>query len=139
MLGRSRRYLMKLEDWITKDCDSRRSWIGGEGIPSRDQVKVKRKHRKPQVSFCRVNPQERVANYEVCHTILEVVYAGHNGDKCTYVGLLKERCVHLEKHANIGHKEDQTLSGLCVVVFLSLGHYPYYGSPDFIIIKSCQH
>jgi hypothetical protein len=25
-----------------KDYDSRRSWIGGEGIPSRDQVKEKR-------------------------------------------------------------------------------------------------
>jgi hypothetical protein len=31
-----------LKDWITKDYDSRRSWIGGEGLPSRDQVKEKR-------------------------------------------------------------------------------------------------
>ena len=24
------------KSWITKDYDSRRSWIGGEGLPSRD-------------------------------------------------------------------------------------------------------
>jgi hypothetical protein len=34
-----------------KDCDSRRSWIGGEGLPSRDQVKEKREQRLPQVGF----------------------------------------------------------------------------------------
>jgi hypothetical protein len=28
-----------------KDYDSRRSWIGGEGIPSRYQVKEKREQR----------------------------------------------------------------------------------------------
>jgi hypothetical protein len=28
-----------------KDCDSR-SWIGGEGLPSRDQVKEKREQRQ---------------------------------------------------------------------------------------------
>jgi hypothetical protein len=54
----------------------------------------------------------------------------------TYMGLLKERCIHLEKHADLGHTTDQTLPGLSAVVFLSVGHYPYYGSPDFIIIKS---
>jgi len=30
------------ESWITKDYDSRRSWIGAEGLPSRGQVKEKR-------------------------------------------------------------------------------------------------
>jgi hypothetical protein len=27
---------------------------------------------------------------------------GFNGDICVYMGLLKERCVHLEKHAKFG-------------------------------------
>jgi hypothetical protein len=30
------------QGWIMKDYDSRRYWIGGEGLPSRDQVKEKR-------------------------------------------------------------------------------------------------
>jgi hypothetical protein len=33
---------MKLEGLIMKDHDSRRCWIGGEGLSSRDQVKEKR-------------------------------------------------------------------------------------------------
>jgi hypothetical protein len=41
-----------------KDYDSRRSWIGGEGLPSRDQVKEKREQRQPQVGFSRVKPQK---------------------------------------------------------------------------------
>jgi hypothetical protein len=45
-------------------------------------------------------------------------------------------CVHLKKHADLGRTTDQTLPGLSAVVFLSVGHYPYYGSPDFSIIKS---
>jgi hypothetical protein len=31
--------------WVMKDCDSR-SWVGGEGLPSRDQVKEKREQRQ---------------------------------------------------------------------------------------------
>jgi hypothetical protein len=34
-----------LKDWITKDYDSRRSWIGGEGIPSRDLGQRKRENK----------------------------------------------------------------------------------------------
>jgi hypothetical protein len=34
-----------IKDWITKDYYSRRYWIGGEGIPSRDKVKEKREER----------------------------------------------------------------------------------------------
>jgi hypothetical protein len=33
-----------LKDWITKDCDLERSWIGGEGIPSRYIGKKKREN-----------------------------------------------------------------------------------------------
>jgi hypothetical protein len=39
----------------------------------------------------------------------------------------------------LGHTIEQNLSGLSVVVFLSMGHYPCYMSPDFIIIKSSQY
>jgi hypothetical protein len=52
------------------------------------------------------------------------------------MGLLKESHVHLEKHAVIGSYNNHTLSGLSAVVFLLVGHYPYYRSPDFSIIKS---
>jgi hypothetical protein len=33
------------EYWVMTDYDSR-SWIGGEGLPSRDQVKEKREQRQ---------------------------------------------------------------------------------------------
>jgi hypothetical protein len=36
----------------------------------------------------------------------------------------------------MGRTSNQTLPGLSAIVFLSMGHYPCYGSPDFIIIKS---
>jgi hypothetical protein len=49
---------------------------------------------------------------------------------------VKESHVHLEKHAVMGRTIDQTLLGLFVVVFLSVGHYPCYMSPAFSIIKS---
>jgi hypothetical protein len=127
------------EGWITKDCDSRRSWIGGEGLPSRDQVKEKREQRQPQVGFSRAKPQERVKSYKFFHTILEVVYTGFNGDRCIYTSLLKERCIHLKSVLDLGHTIEQTFSGLFVVLFLSVGHYPYYESLDFIIIKSSQY
>ena len=42
------------KDWITKKCDSRRSWICGEGLPFRDHVREKREQRKPQVGFSRL-------------------------------------------------------------------------------------
>jgi hypothetical protein len=44
--------------------------------------------------------------------------------------------IHLEKHADLGRTIEHTFPGLFVVVFLSVGHYPYYESPDFSIIKS---
>jgi hypothetical protein len=43
--------------------------------------------------------------------------------------------VHLEKNAVLCHTIDQTLTGLSVVVFLLVGHYPFYEIPDFSIIK----
>jgi hypothetical protein len=42
-----------------KDFDSRRSWIGGEGLPSRDQVREKREQRQSQVGFSRLEPQQQ--------------------------------------------------------------------------------
>jgi hypothetical protein len=53
-----------------------------------------------------------------------------------YMWVLRDSHVHLEKHAVLGRTIDQTLPGLSTVVFLSVGHYPCYGSPDFSIIKS---
>jgi hypothetical protein len=47
-----------------------------------------------------------------------------------------DRPIHLEKHADLGHITYQTLPGLYAIVFLSVGHYPCYKSPDFSILKS---
>jgi hypothetical protein len=54
----------------------------------------------------------------------------------TYVVHKKENHVHLEKHVVLLRTTCQTLSGSCVVLFLSVGHYPCYESPNFSIIKS---
>jgi len=67
--------------------------------------------------------------------VLEVVYVGHNGDRCIYVGFLKERCIHLEMRPRYGSYNKKQIPGLSAVVFLSMGHYPYYRILDFIIIK----
>jgi hypothetical protein len=53
--------------------------------------------------------------------------------------VLKERCIHLEKRAYLGRTIEQTLSGLSIVVFLLVGHYPYYESPDLTIIKASKY
>ena len=44
--------------------------------------------------------------------------------------------VHLEKHAVLVHTIGHTFPSLSAVVFLLVGHYPYYRSPDFNIKKS---
>jgi hypothetical protein len=54
------------------------------------------------VGFNRVKKQERVKLYEVCCTILDVVYVSFSGDIHVYVGFIKERCVHLQKRAIFG-------------------------------------
>jgi hypothetical protein len=47
----------------------------------------------------------------------------------------KEKHVHLEKHIVLVHIVSRTSPGLSVFVFLSVDHYPCYGSLDFSIIK----
>jgi hypothetical protein len=54
------------------------------------------------VGFNRAKPHERVAPYVVFHIVLEVMYVGHSGDRCIYVGFLKERHVHLKKNVDLG-------------------------------------
>jgi hypothetical protein len=118
------------ESWVTKDCDSRMSWIGGEGLPFRDQVKEKREHRKPQVGFNRANPQERVEPYGVFCTVHEVVYMGFSGYMFVYMGfsgymfvymgLLKEIHVHLENHAIYGsYNRSNFVRFVCSCIYLS--------------------
>jgi hypothetical protein len=48
----------------------------------------------------------------------------------------RDMSVHMEKCAVLGCKVDLNLPSLFVVVFLSVGHYPCYRSPNFSIIKS---
>jgi hypothetical protein len=63
------------------------------------------------------------------------VYAGHNGDRHIYTGILKERHTHLIFFVDLGCTTDQTLLGLLAIVFLLVGHYSCYGSPNFSTIK----
>jgi hypothetical protein len=119
-----------------KDCDSR-SWIGGEGLPSRDQVKEKREQRQRKWVSVRGSHRKVLCHMKFFVQYFSIHVCGFQWrQSCTYVGLLKESHVHLEKHAVLVRTTGQTLPGLSAVVFLSVGHYPYYGSPDFSIIKS---
>jgi hypothetical protein len=89
------------------------------------------------VGFSQRKPQESVTSYEVFHTSFLYMYMGLSGDSHVHTqGLLKQSHIHLKKHAVLVHTTGQTLPGLSAVVFLSVGHYPCYGSPDFSIIKS---
>jgi hypothetical protein len=89
------------------------------------------------VGFSQRKPQESVTSYKAFHTVFCIhVHGSQWRQSCTYMGLLKESHIHLKKHAVLVHTTGQTLPGLSAVVFLSVGHYPYYGSPDFSIIKS---
>ena len=74
--------------------------------------------------------------YRAFRTVFAVMYMGHIGDNRVYVGVLKGRRVSLQKHAYLGCTIDHTFRILSTLVFISAGHYPYYGSPDFRIIKS---
>jgi hypothetical protein len=47
----------------------------------------------------------------------------------------RDKCVHFEKSEVIGRTINYSFLGLSIVVFLSVGHYPCYWSPDFSIIK----
>jgi hypothetical protein len=69
-----------------KDCDSI-SWIGGKGLPSRDQIKEKREQRVLQVGFSQAIPQGKVVSYNILHTGLLYMYTSTNGDKCMYMGV----------------------------------------------------
>jgi hypothetical protein len=64
---------------------------------------------------------------------------GSIGEKCVYAGVLKGMCVHIEKHVIQGSYNEQNMLGLSIVVFLSMGHYPYYESPDLTIIKASKY
>jgi hypothetical protein len=64
------------------------------------------------------------------------MYMGHNGENRVYVRVLKGRRVSLQKHAYLGCTIDHTFRSLFTLVFISTGHYPYYGIHDFHIIKS---
>jgi len=89
-----------------------------------------------QVGFRQEKPQGRVAPYEVFYTGFLYMYAGANRDMHVYVNTLKDMRIHLKKCVDTGRRLDHTFSGLSAVVFLSMGHYPYYKSPYFRIIKS---
>jgi hypothetical protein len=62
-----------------KDCDSR-SWIGREGLLSRDQFKERREQRITQVGFNYRNQQDSVTSYISFHKKNAYMYVGSNGD-----------------------------------------------------------
>jgi hypothetical protein len=74
---------------------------------------------------------------ELLCIVFSVHVHGFSGDSCVHTWVsLKEIHVHLKKHAVVGRTIKQTFLGFFAVVFLSVGHYPYYRSLDFSIIKS---
>jgi hypothetical protein len=79
------------EDWIMKDCDSR-SWIGGEGLPSRDQVKEKREQRQCRWVSVRGSHKKVCVVQNFSIHIFVHVHGFQWRQSCMYVGLLKERC-----------------------------------------------
>jgi hypothetical protein len=58
-----------------KDCDSR-SWIGGEGISFRYQVKEKREHRQRKWDSIKRNPHGSVTSYKVFRTSFSICVHG---------------------------------------------------------------
>jgi hypothetical protein len=49
-----------------------------------------------------------------------------SGDMHIHAVFLRKGTYTSKSMLDLGHTIDQTLSGLFVVVFLSVGHYPYY-------------
>jgi hypothetical protein len=103
------------EGWITKDCDSRRSWIGGEGLPSRDQIKEKREQRLSQVGFSQAKPQERVASYKVFpYRIFMYMYMGASGDRRMYMGCVVGTVTYISKSMQIWVVQQIKLCQVCL-------------------------
>jgi len=75
------------DDWIAKDYDSRRYWIGGEVIPSRDHIIEKREQRFPRVGFIQMKTWGRVASYKVFRIGFMYMYERASGDMHMYVGV----------------------------------------------------
>ena len=119
-----------------KGYDSRISWIGGEGLQSKYQVKEKLEQRYPQVCLSQAKPHERFTSYKVFHIVFMCLYTSHSGDRRVYVGVKKEKCIHLKKNEDLGRTVDHTFPSFFALVFLSVDHYPCYKSFDFSIIKS---
>jgi hypothetical protein len=44
--------------------------------------------------------------------------------------------IYLKKNVDMGRTTEQTFLGFFAVVFMLVGHYPYYMNPDCSIIKS---
>jgi hypothetical protein len=53
-----------------------------------------------------------------------------------YMGLLKERHIHLKNMLVQGRTTTHALPGLSAVYILLVGHFPYYRSPDLTLIKA---
>jgi hypothetical protein len=72
-----------------------------------------------------------------CRTMLSVHARGSQWTQSrTYMAHQKVNSVHLEKRVVLVRTIGHSLRGFSTAVFLSVGHYPCYGSPDFSIIKS---
>jgi hypothetical protein len=82
-----------------KDFFSRRSWIGGEGISSRDQYRSGRRENRGNHKWVSTDwsHNNRVMSYGVFVQSLCVHVHGFQWRKHVYMGFLKERHVHLRK------------------------------------------
>jgi hypothetical protein len=73
--------------------------IGGEGIPSRHWYKSRKREIRGNCKWVSKDwsRNNRVTPYRVFSTIFMHVYVGFSGNKCVYIGLIKERRVHLRE------------------------------------------
>jgi hypothetical protein len=81
---REQRRTFSQEGWITKDYDSRRSWIGGEGLPSRDQYSQGEERTEAVASgFQQIGAQQH-GHVIQFFTVFVHMYMGFNGDRRVY-------------------------------------------------------
>jgi hypothetical protein len=119
-----------------KDCDSRRSWIGGEGISSRDKYRSRRREnmgnhkkichiREPQQLYGVVHRSQASQGTYVCMIQCRKV--------CMYMGDNEDRDIQVlrsESTRSYNQGGDSRIAGV-IYSFLnfSMGHFPRFGRP----------
>jgi hypothetical protein len=122
--------LVVLTQRAEKDLCLRKSWIGGEGISSRDQYRSGRRENRHSGKWVSADwsRSSKITSYGVCRTVFVHVYTSSSEDKHVYTGLLKERRVHLGKRESLGSYNRLGVARVCrcclKFLYFSVGHFP---------------